>query len=163
MNRREFTASLGAVAASTVLPLGALRAAAPSVTIPPATYHWAHLIARARGSVSPDLLARQLRITPHAAEAVFQSLVRDGVIRTPTAAGIAQAVKPMQTTGRTATTRAALKKRLMAGCEHLQDTRKDTTPLVKDANPTLGCDDTLDKEAPHASPTEPVQDSPRQG
>lgn len=140
-----------------------MRAAAPSVAIPPATYTWAHLIARARGSVSPDLLARQLRITPQAAEAVFQSLLRNGVVRAPTAAGIAQAVKPMQTTGHTATTRAALQKRLKAGWEHLQETRDGKTPLVKDVNPTLGCGDTLDKDTSHASPTEPVQDSPRQG
>ena len=163
MNRRQFTASLGAACASTVLPLPALCAAAAPAALPPATYTWAHLIARARGTVSPDLLARQLRITPQAAEAVFQSLVRDGVIRAPTAAGVASAVKPMQTTGHTATMRAALKKRLQAGWEHLQETRDDTQALVKDANRALGCEDTLDKENANASPDQSIQESSRQG
>ena len=159
MNRREFTASLGALAGAAALPAAAVQAAVlPAATpvVPHAAYSWAHLIARARGTVSPALLARQLSLTPDAAQAVFNALVRDGVVRAAGTAGAAQAVTPLQTTGHTATTTQATRKRLQAAWEHVKESR----PLVKEAEPALECGTPPQKDAADACTDQPVQESP---
>lgn len=95
MNRREFTASLAALVAAPALPLpAATRAAAPA--LPPATYLWADLIARSRGSVDAGFLARRLGLTSDMAHSVMDQLITDGVLKTPGLTGLAKASNPIR-------------------------------------------------------------------
>lgn len=157
MNRRQFTASLG-VAALPFPAFSTVAACAPAV--PASTYAWAQLIVRAQSKVDPAMLARMLRLSPDVATELFSSLVRNGVLRAPCAAGIAQAVRPIQATGRSAAPSNALRRTLANTWEHIA---QDAKPLVNDIDPALGCRETTQEETPHAGTSEPLQESPQSG
>lgn len=166
MNRREFTASLAALAAAPLLPLQALAAGQAPTVVPTGAYAWAQLIARAQNTCSPDMLTRQLHVAPDAAQAMFNDMLRDGVLRTPGATGIARAVKPIDATG----TSRCLSKRITSKLRDLaeersleEEERDDAHPLVKADDPRLGCDKTQTKDTDHASPNQHLQESPEQG
>lgn len=162
MNRRQFTASLAALAAVPALPFQALAARAAPVAVPPGAYAWAQLIARAQNGCSPAMLAQQLNLSGAAANQLFRDMVADGVLRAPGAAGVARAVNPIDIPGapRSISTRIADKTR---------DTLKrmaeqaDKPPLVKDTPTCLECADTAPEENAHASPDQSVQESPERG
>jgi len=158
MNRREFTASLAALAATPALPMVISAAAAPqSATVPAGTYAWAQLIARAQNRCSPAMLARHLRLPTDAATALFNEMVRDGVLRAPGIAGVAQAAQPINATG----TRAKPLRKLRDLIR--PDTQSDKAPpLVKDADLPLECDETALKEDHDARETQSVQSRPQE-
>lgn len=94
MNRREFNTFLGAAIAAPTMPLPTAAASA-QVTLPPATYLWADLIARARGTVDAGFLARRLNLSAEAAQHVMGQLVQNGAVHAPGIGGLAKAVKPI--------------------------------------------------------------------
>jgi hypothetical protein len=158
MNRREFTASLGALSGIASLPVTALPAAAAQASVvPPAAYAWAKLIVRAQGKADPAVLARLLRLTPQVAQALFDRLIQDGVLRVPAATGIAQATKPLQS-GAHRLPPQPIHQQIRKTWEHLST---DTQPLVKDADPALECGESVEKEATDARTPEPVQEGAR--
>ncbi|WP_299414196.1 hypothetical protein [uncultured Sulfitobacter sp.] len=160
MNRRQFTASLGALAGAAALPFPALRAAtAAAPAVPPTAYAWAHLIVRAQAKASPAMLARQLGLSPEVAQSLFDTLIRDGVLRAPGAAGIAQAAHPLHSTGHTATAPQALRKRM----QNLMERAKSSRPLVKDDTLDVGCSKTVQEKDHDASTPEYIQESPVRG
>jgi hypothetical protein len=105
------------------------------------------------------MLARQLRLSPEVAHNLFNTLIRDGVLRMPTVAGSAQAVRPLQATGHSATRRRAALSRM----ENLVQQAPRTEPLVKDDDPALVCSNTADKDSVDASTREHIQESPQSG
>lgn len=159
MNRREFTTSLAAIAATPALPLsvGAATAAQPAI-VPAGTYAWAQLIARAQNRCSPAMLARQLRLTEGAAEKLFSEMIRDGVLRTPGSAGVAQAARPINATGKPAQSVVSKLHSLMSS----EEQRDEPPPLVKDDSAGLGCPETLAEDPTDASETEHLQESPQE-
>lgn len=161
MNRREFTASLAAAAALPVIPLaGPAPAAVPTAVVPPGAYAWAQLIARAQNRCSPAMLARHLHLSADAAGILFEQMVRDGVLRAPTAAGVARAATPLQVPG---AARATLGQKLFNMRDRVgldvgdQEEQSNEAPLAKHAQPCLGCADTQTKEDPHASQNQHLQ------
>lgn len=156
MNRREFTASLAALTALPALPVGASAIAPPAAAVPPGAYAWAQLIARAQNRCSPAMLARHLRLGPDAAQALFQQMVRDGVLRAPTLGGLAQAAQPIKMPG-------AMPKTIGQKVSTWRDvlgragTADAPAPLVKDGEPCLGCADQNPEDDQHASADKPVQ------
>ena len=159
MNRREFTASLAALAAAPALPFAA-SAAAPAASLPPGAYAWAQLIARAQTKCSPAMLARHLSLDPAQAETLFGQMVRDNVLRAPGAAGTAQAVQPINATGHPQGLTRKVTQHLRAQLDH----SASAAPLVKDEPLGLGCpdpsEDTQPEETCHARPNQPLQGSP---
>ncbi|QUJ76446.1 hypothetical protein KDD17_16435 [Sulfitobacter albidus] len=154
MRRRSFLAGLGALAGSALVPFARVRAAAVAApAIPPTARAWATLIVRAQGRSSPAMLARHLGLTPAQANALFSSLLREGVVQAPGAAGIARATAPLQTTGRTATRAAALRARLARAATATQ-------ALVKDA-PVAQSPVEQDEDQTHAGTDQPLQESAR--
>ncbi len=159
MNRREFTASLAAFAAAPTLPIALPAAAATPAALPPGAYLWAELIARAQNACSPSMLANHLSISTTASQQLFNQLLRDGVIKAPSLAGVAQAAKPLQTAGaeHTIVGKAAKK---------VTDWPKNdaSAPLANTEQAGLGCDDAenLEDDA-DASPTKPPEESPQSG
>lgn len=157
MNRRQFTTSLSALTGAAALPFPVAGVMAPAV--PPSTYAWAQLIARAQVKVSPTMLARQLHLSPEVAHSLFNTLIRDGVLRAPSAVGIAQAARPLQATGYSATKRQAVLSRM----EKLIQQATPTEPLAKDDDPALVCSNTAEKDNVDASTREHIQESPQSG
>lgn len=162
MNRREFTASLAALAAAPALPFAA-PAVATTAPIPAGAYAWAQLIARAQAKCTPAMLARHLSLDPAQAQTLFAQMIRDNVLRAPGLAGSAQAVQPINATGQT----QSLTRKLTRNLRKQLDTADRPAPLVKDEPPRIGCPsdtaDTQAEETPHARPNEPLQKGPRQG
>ncbi len=157
MNRREFTTSLVALAAAPLIPLPTAVAASRQMAIPAGTYAWAQLIARAQNKCSPEILARQLHIAPDAAKQLFNEMLRDGVLRAPGMAGIAQATQPIDATG---TTTSPLRPSLKKLRDLLATEDEGAAPLVKDDTSRLGCDMPQSEEDHNASAPQPVQESP---
>lgn len=153
MNRRQFTASLGAVATLPMLPLPAAAAATATAELPPAAYAWAHLYARAQPTMSAAKLARYLRVEASVANQLFGTLIRDGVLGAPSALGSATALKPMPT----------------PTAPHANDIFRQiqnaTEKLVKDDRVLLDADEQIDhlQESTHASPDQHLQESPARG
>lgn len=162
MNRREFTASLAALAATPALPISAIApaAATPIAAIPPGTYAWAQLIARAQNRCSPAMLARHLHLDDRTAKHLFETMLRDGVLRTPGAVGIARAAKPIDTSG---TRTPGLTTKLRSRLKQALKPQADTPPLVKADGPALGCADTIAEDDTDARTDQPVQESPQAG
>ena len=160
MNRREFTASLGALSGAAAMPLSALpAAAAASPAVSSATYAWAKLIVQAQAKADPAFLARYLKLQPDVAQSLFNTLIRDGVLRATDSAGVAHAVKPLSTVTQRPSTKAVRQQARKAWAQISADTR----PLVKEERPALECGDTVEKEPADACPSEPIQESPRRG
>ena len=158
MNRRQFTASLGALTGAAALPLSAAPMA-PSALGPvaPATYSWAKLIARAQAKADPAMLARHLKLTPETAHNIYHTLIRDGVLRAPTAAGIAQAARPLEASGQNLRSGKTIHQRIKTA---LEDLNQDLEPLVNHEAPALGCDNNVEKDRPDARTPKPLQESP---
>ncbi len=160
MNRRQFTALLAALPLTKVLPTTLSAAAAPqSAAVPAGTYAWAQLIARAQNRCSPAMLARQLHLSPDAAQHLYGQMLRDGVLRAPGALGMARATQPIDATG-TAPRHSFDRLRRMLRTVAPDE---DTPPLAKDDDPRLGCADTRTEDTADASPDEPFQESPERG
>lgn len=158
MNRRHFTALLASLPVTYSLPSGLSAAtASQSASVPAGTYAWAQLIARAQNRCSPAMLARHLRLDATAAQQLFDEMLRDGVLRAPSVTGIARAAQPINTNA-VPTSKHSF--------SQLGDALLDEepTPLAKDVEPCLGCDDlSAEEETPDASPDKPVQESPQSG
>lgn len=166
MNRREFTASLAALATAPLIPIPALAATSTPAVVPAGTYAWAQIIARAQNICSPELLARQLHLTPDVAQVLFNDMLRDGVLRAPGITGIARAAKPIDATGhaQSLTKRITSKLRDLAEAgTNREEPRDGMAPLVKTDDPSLGCDEPQIEDASHASPNKPFQESPQRG
>lgn len=166
MNRRQFTASLGALSGTAALPLAPAQAAVPAaaaLAAPPKVYLWAQLIARAQANTSPAMLARLLWLSPEVAQSVFDNLVRDGVLRTPAVTGIAQAVQPVQATGHSVTTPQAIRTRMEKLMEQAKQIQQEPQPLVKADAQALEYGETAELDQADACPCEPLQESPRCG
>lgn len=162
MNRREFTASLAALAAAPAIPVAAAPVATAKAALPPGAYLWAELIARAQNTCSPAMIAKHLRISTTAAEGLFNQMVQDGVLRAPGLTGAAQAAKPLQATG---TERSAARKVTGKLADWMQDdAAQDSEPLVNPRDAGLGCgEDSASKDIIHASPDQPAEESPQSG
>ncbi len=151
MNRREFTASLGAAAALPFVPARAVAMApAASPALPSTAYAWAHLIARAQPSVSPAMLARHLRLDGSVARHLFDQLIRDGILKTPTALGTASAVRPLP--------------QATASAGSSDTLHRVARALVKGEEDSLECaPDPSAEESDDARTDQPVQESPQSG
>lgn len=162
MNRRQFNASLAALAGAASQPFMtartamAARAALPAV--PPTTYAWAHLIVRAQNNASPAMLARHLNLDKAVADQLFGQLIQDGVLRAPGVAGVARAVAPLDPTGGSSTG-STLRKRLTEAWDAL-GTKDTETPLANQEDTALVCAQTVQEDATDARTEEPVQGSP---
>jgi hypothetical protein len=161
MNRRQFTASLGAISGAAALPLSAAPAVTSALSpVPAATYSWAQLIVRAQAKTDPAMLARHLKLSPDVAHNLFQTLIRDGILRAPTTAGIAQASKPIQASGQSLRAHRPTLHQIKAAWE---DIHHDAEPLVNQESPALGCDNSVEKDCSDACTDEPIQESPQAG
>ena len=161
MSRRQFTASLGALSGAAALPTTVLPVTASALpAVPAATYSWAKLIVRAQAKADPAMLARHLKLTPDAARNLFQTLIRDGVLRAPSAVGVAKAAQPLQSSGKTLRATPKLQREVKAAWDYINDADE---ALVNQESPALGCDDTQDKDHPDACTDQPVQESPQSG
>lgn len=160
MNRREFTASLGALSGAAALPLSVVpAAAAASPPVSSATYAWAKLIVRAQAKADPAMLVRYLKLTPDVAHSLFSALIRDGVLRVQRTAAVARALDPLQSGLQRPSTSTIQQQTREAWAKMSVDTR----PLVKEEPAALECADTVEKEAVDACTSEPVQESPHRG
>lgn len=93
MNRREFTTSLGAIAAAPALPAFAI--AQNTTQIAAAHFANAKLIARAHNACSPQMLSRLLRLDNSTAHSLQSMLFEKGVVTH--ANGLAMATNPLNT------------------------------------------------------------------
>jgi len=160
MNRREFTASLGALSGAATLPLSVVPAAAAATpAVPSATYAWAKLILQAQAKADPAFMARYLKLQPDVAQSLFKTLIHDGVLRTKGLAGVAHAVELLSA----GTQRPSIKTAHHQMQKVWAQVSPDTQPLVKEERTTLECGDTARKESANARTPEPVQESPRRG
>lgn len=75
MNRRQFTAALGALFAAPALPSMATAAASSPQNLKIAT-----LLARSHNRCSPEMLARLMRLDTATAKGLHSTLLRQGVI-----------------------------------------------------------------------------------
>jgi hypothetical protein len=166
MNRRQFTASLAALAATPALPLAARMPSVAAPAIPPGAYAWAELIAKAQNTCSPDMLAECLHLKPEVAQVLFKDMVVDGVLQTPGTGGISRAIKPFETSGLEQSTTQRLKskaKDMLNRATQSEEPRDEPTPLVNQDQPSLGCDTQTPKDVADASPDQPAQESPERG
>ena len=166
MNRRQFTASLAALAATPALPLAARIPAAAAPAIPPGAYAWAELIAKAQNKCSPDMLAKILHLKPEAAQVLFKDMVVDGVLQSPGTSGIAKAAKPFDTTGFENNAVQKLKSKAKEVLEReltSAEQSDEASPLVNADQPGLGCEETQSEDQIDASPHQPAQESPERG
>ena len=82
MNRRQFTAGLGALAASPALPVKALTSAPAASAIPNTARFWALYMSHLHGVCTPEALAKISGITVNAASGYLKAMIGDGVITT---------------------------------------------------------------------------------
>ena len=82
MNRRQFTAGLGALAAAPGLPVKALATAPAAGTIPNTARFWAIYMSHLHGVCTPEALAKISGVTVHTAKGYLSTLISDGVIKT---------------------------------------------------------------------------------
>ncbi|GAA3869166.1 hypothetical protein GCM10022404_19080 [Celeribacter arenosi] len=76
----------------------AATAATPApVVITSSQYAWASWYAQKNGVTSVAAIARDLKVAPEVAQALFQKLVATGAIRAPAAGGLATASRPFLT------------------------------------------------------------------
>jgi hypothetical protein len=108
MNRRQFTASLAALAAAPALPAKAL--ASVSAAIPNPARFWAIYMSHLHGTCPPAVLAKVTGVSPSIARGYLSRLVAEGVL-TPTKV-VARAVtaKVAQPMGKSKAASARLKK-----------------------------------------------------
>ena len=94
------------------MPLLPTLATASPATAPYTPYMYglgAHL-ARSTGLCSADMLCAKLALSPSAARAMFNTLLRDGIIAPPNTAGLAVATHPYMATIRFKSTAALVRK-----------------------------------------------------
>ncbi len=166
MNRRQFTVSLGALSGTAALPFSTVQIAATAPTAavtPPHLYAWAQLIARAQAKTTPAMLGRQLRLAPDIAQGLFNTLVQDGVLRSPTAVGIAQAAQPLQSTGHSAAAPQSIRTRTAELLRQTKRISEETQPLVNADDPEIVCSETAEKDPANARTDQSIQESPRCG
>ena len=166
MNRRQFTASLAALAATPALPLAARMPAAAAPAIPPGAYAWAELIAKAQNKCSPDMLAKILHLKPEVAKVLFKDMVVDGVLQAPGTSGIAKPAKPFDTMGFQDNAAQKLKSKAKDTLERVlqsEEQSDEARPLVNPDQPGLGCEGTQPKDQTYASPYQSAQESPERG
>ncbi len=82
MNRRQFTAGLGALAAAPALPVKALASAPAAGAIPKTARFWAIYMSHLHGVCTPEALAKTSGVTVHTAKGYLSTLISDGVIKT---------------------------------------------------------------------------------
>ncbi|KAB7610382.1 hypothetical protein F9L33_13860 [Amylibacter sp. SFDW26] len=82
MNRRQFTAGLGALAAAPTLPVKALASAPAAGAIPNTARFWAIYMSHLHGVCTPEALAKISGVTVHTAKGYLSTLISDGVITT---------------------------------------------------------------------------------
>ena len=101
MNRRTFTRGLALLGLAPSLPTptfaGTATAARAPVAITSSQYAWASWYAQKNGTTSVAAIARDLKVAPDVAQALFQKLVATGAIRAPAAGGLATASRPFLT------------------------------------------------------------------
>lgn len=102
MNRRSFLKSIGAFSifpalpAPTVAVAPTLSSAAPVQVFTEHTYQWAEMIVRAHNKCNLGLLQRSLRVDANVAEALRNSLIKNGIVTAQANAyGIHTATKPL--------------------------------------------------------------------
>jgi len=140
MDRRTFHKGLVGGAVAVGLPIPSVAAATKPVTGP--LYTWAVAIARAQNRVSPELLARQLRISQAAATELYASLISNGVVRAPMFGGIARAVEPLFKHGRFRVVQPSIRASSELSLEDLKG-RLDT--MLEDDAPEEETDASLDQ------------------
>ena len=167
MNRRDFTASLAALAATPAIPFAhAIPAAAATPAVPAGAYAWAQLIARAQDKCSPAMLARHLNLSADVAMTLFNDMLRDGVLRAPGITGVARATAPISTSG----TQTTLGNRIVARTKQVFDTpippedcKDEATPLVNAHEAGLGCTETAPKDEINAGTDQSPEESAERG
>jgi hypothetical protein len=127
MNRRQFTQSLAALAATPALPA---QLASAATTVPAATasmgqpYLWAAFISRIHDKSSVQMLKRHLSLTDETATQVYKSLINDGVISAPNAQGVSHAMNPFKrnfATSMASNPQSAFKQKVEEGLDRLLD------------------------------------------
>ncbi len=89
MNRRQFTAGLGALAAAPALPVNALTSAPAAGAIPNTARFWAIYMSHLHGICTPEALAKISGVTLNAAKGYLNAMISDGVITTTRMATVA--------------------------------------------------------------------------
>jgi hypothetical protein len=127
MNRRQFTQSLAALAATPALPA---RLATAATTVPAATasmgqpYLWAAFISRIHDKSSVQMLKRHLSLTDETATQVYKALINDGVITAPNPQGVSHAMNPFKrnfATSMASNPQSAFKQKVEEGLDRLLD------------------------------------------
>lgn len=143
MDRRSFGKLLFAAGATAALPLPSLGATAQAGSR--AGYVWAVAMAKAKGTVSPEILAKGLKVTPHVAEGLYARLLSRGVITQ--SAGIGTAVAPVFQAQKGFAVAA------QAVAQAASPAKPDIAPLREAAREVL-----IEQDRPEASP-EPACDT----
>ncbi len=134
MNRRQFTASLGALSAAPLLPALPVAAASAPVLSPSAAriYPWAAQYARVHGQASAATLASVFKIAPQAAAEVSAQLLAKGVV-TSSAGGALRAVQPVDWSSLRTLPRPQpqLAQKLKDGLDKLNEFSSDNTPVTE--------------------------------
>ncbi len=155
MNRRQFTASLGALAAAPALPVKTLAGVPAAGVIPNTARFWAIYMSHLHGVCTPEALAKISGVTLNTAKGYLNAMISDGVITTTriTAAVPKAAHKP-----------SGLKKRLekfktdrpvqqTSVSEKILETEDDSPPVNQDA---AELQDETDIAAPKTIPQNPT-------
>jgi len=103
MNRRDFARGLAAFGLAPIVPVPTLTKAA-TAPIAAATPEdallfiksWSAHYVRKAGACSPEQLARHFGLRPETAQNVTRHLIKTGVLATPNALGVSQAVNPLK-------------------------------------------------------------------
>ena len=97
MNRRQFTQSLGALLSAPALPAKALTniSAAPAAASAMNPQIWGAFVARARGTISAEMLTRELNFSGPVAKQVLDGLVKTNIISPANAQGVFAATSPI--------------------------------------------------------------------
>jgi len=88
MNRRQFTAGLGALAAAPALPAKALAHASTTGAIPNTARFWAIYMSHLHGTCTPEALAKISGVSVRAAKGYLSAMISDGVITTTRMAAV---------------------------------------------------------------------------
>lgn len=93
MNRRHFTTSVIALAATPALPASSIAAHSGQSAgqITSFAYTCARHYAQMMGEASPARLVKEFGITPQAAQNITAQLIRQGILLAPNAAGLSRA------------------------------------------------------------------------